>query len=75
MPRRQGNVSVFAVVALMAVPFAVVLEIGTVDLGREITWRLFGGAVPGTQRLVALHDNCGGARIYYLCGYLSPESQ
>jgi len=43
MSQRHVNVSVFTVFAIMTVPLAVVLEIGTIDLGHELTWRLFGG--------------------------------
>ncbi len=42
-PRRQSNPGVFFVLALTTVPIAVLLEIGTIDLGHELTWRLFGG--------------------------------
>lgn len=43
MPRRQVQISVFAFIAMVTVPLAVILEIGTIDLGRELSWRLFGG--------------------------------
>jgi hypothetical protein len=43
MSRRKVQISVFAFIAMVAVPLAVMLEIGTIDLGHELTWRLFGG--------------------------------
>jgi hypothetical protein len=43
MPRRQVQISVFTFLAMITVPLAVILEIGTIDLGHELSWRLFGG--------------------------------
>jgi len=43
LPRRQVNASTFFVITLVTAPLAVMLEIGTIDLGHELSWGLLGG--------------------------------
>jgi hypothetical protein len=38
MKRRNWPPNPFAIVAMVSLPLAVVLEIGTIDLGHELTW-------------------------------------
>jgi hypothetical protein len=38
MKRRNWQPNPLAIVAMVSLPLAVVLEIGTIDLGHELTW-------------------------------------
>jgi hypothetical protein len=38
MRRRHWQPNPFTIVAMVSLPLAVILEIGTIDLGHELTW-------------------------------------